>query len=123
MSKIVIVEDHELTCKLYQDLLGKHLNHTVIILHHANNLEDILLQEKPDLVIMDLTLGKVSGVDVMAELNATGQFSHIPFLAVSSHLKIDLSHKVIEAGFADYIEKPIMIDTFVQKISSLLEKK
>lgn len=122
MHKILVIEDNEGNSKLYKDVLKSGGKYEVTIYHNADNILSILSDIQPHLVIMDIMLNGASGIDVMNKIKDAGSFNHIPFIAISAHLASEYKNKAIEAGFDDYMEKPIFLDSFLAKVKSMLRK-
>ena len=122
MQKILIVEDNAGNSKLYKDVLGSTSEYEVTQLSDASDIISILSKINPNLVIMDIMLNGMSGLDAMQIINKDGRFKKIPFLAISGHQARDYKDKAIAAGFNKYMEKPIFIDVFLETIKSMMNR-
>lgn len=119
MSRILIVEDNELNMKLFNDLLQAHGYETVTTRDGSHVLE-LARNEKPDLILMDIQLPEVSGLDVTRWLKAEEDLRHIPVIAVTAFAMKGDEDKIREGGCEDYISKPISIATFIGTIQKYL---
>ena len=120
MSKtVLIVEDNELNMKLFQDLLEAHDIKTLETTDGRNVL-DIAREHKPDLILMDIQLPEVSGLEVTKWLKSDEELKHIPVIAVTAFAMKGDEQKIREGGCEDYISKPISVGNFMDVIQSYL---
>ena len=121
MSKtVLIVEDNELNMKLFHDLLEAHGIDTV----ETRNGKDVLelaREHKPDLILMDIQLPEVSGLDVTKTLKADDKLKKIPVIAVTAFAMKGDEQKIREGGCEDYISKPISVTHFMEVIQKYLK--
>ena len=119
-KKILIVEDNELNLKLFRDLLGANGYETF---ETKEGIEAISLtrQVMPDLIIMDIQLPEISGLDITRKIKADAQIRHIPVVAVTAFAMKDDEEKIMLAGCEAYLSKPIAIDDFLATIRRFLE--
>lgn len=118
---VLIVEDNELNMKLFRDLLEAHGIGTIETRSGLDVLE-IARSQKPDLILMDIQLPEVSGLDVTKWLKADDGLKHIPVIAVTAFAMKGDEEKIREGGCEDYISKPISVSRFVEVIQSHLNK-
>ncbi len=118
-KRILIVEDNDLNLKLFRDLLTAHGYET---LETKDGLEAIMLtrNERPDLLLMDIQLPEISGLDVTRRLKADEAIRHIPIIAVTAFAMKDDEEKILAAGCEAYISKPISILPFLNTIRRFL---
>lgn len=118
-KKILIVEDNDLNLKLFRDLLTAHSYET---LETKDGLEAIMLtrSEKPDLILMDIQLPEISGLDVTRRLKADEAIRHIPIIAVTAFAMKDDEEKILAAGCEAYVSKPISIMSFLNTVRRFL---
>ncbi len=118
-KRILIVEDNDLNLKLFRDLLSAHGYET---LETKDGLEAIMLtrQEHPDLILMDIQLPEISGLDVTRRLKADESIANIPIIAVTAFAMKDDEEKILSAGCEAYISKPISILPFLNTIRRFL---
>jgi two-component system cell cycle response regulator DivK len=119
-KKILIVEDNELNLKLFRDLLGANGYETF---ETKEGIEAISLtrQTMPDLIIMDIQLPEISGLDITRKIKADAEIRHIPVIAVTAFAMKDDEDKIMAAGCEAYLSKPIAIDDFLATIRRFLE--
>ena len=123
MSKtVLIVEDNELNMKLFRDLLEAQKIDTVETRDGLKVL-DIAREKKPDLILMDIQLPEISGLDVTKQLKADDAQSDIPVIAITAFAMKGDEEKIRQGGCEDYISKPISVVSFLETINKYLEKK
>jgi two-component system cell cycle response regulator DivK len=118
--KIFIVEDNELNMKLFNDLLEAHGYETVTTRDGTKAL-GIAKESKPDLILMDIQLPEVSGLDITRLIKAEDDLKDIPIIAVTAFAMKGDEDKIRECGCNGYISKPISIVSFIETIKSHLE--
>jgi two-component system cell cycle response regulator DivK len=118
-KRILIVEDNDLNLKLFRDLLTAHGYETI---ETKEGLEAINLtrSEKPDLILMDIQLPEISGLDVTRRLKAEQSLASIPIIAVTAFAMKDDEEKILAAGCQAYISKPISIAPFLNTVRKFL---
>ncbi len=118
---VLIVEDNELNMKLFRDLLEAH---DIATIETRSGLEvlEIARTKKPDLILMDIQLPEVSGLDVTKWLKADEALKRIPVIAVTAFAMKGDEEKIREGGCEDYISKPISVSRFLEVIKMHLEK-
>lgn len=119
-KKILIVEDNELNMKLFNDLLEAHGFDTVTTRDGTKALA-IAKEERPDLILMDIQLPEVSGLDITRMMKAEDDLKDIPIIAVTAFAMKGDEDKIRECGCNGYISKPISIVTFIETIKNHLE--
>ena len=105
-GRILIVEDNTASLRL----LRMTLRAQDYILFQATDGEealDVAIREKPDLIIMDIQLPKMSGLEVTGKLRQMPAFSHIPIVAITAYAMKGDKEKAIAAGCDAYLSKPI----------------
>jgi two-component system cell cycle response regulator DivK len=118
---ILIVEDNELNMRLFNDILQASGYQT---LQTDDGSEAVTLTEQhhPDLILMDMRLPGISGLEATQIIKGRDDLRHIPIVAVTaSALKGD-EEKILAGGCDAFIAKPISIPTFLSTISQFLEK-
>ena len=124
MSKtVLIVEDNELNMKLFHDLLESQGYRT---LQTREGLQALALarEHKPDLILMDIQLPEISGLEVTKWLKDDEELSHIPVIAVTAFAMKGDEERIRQGGCDAYISKPISVMHFldvVKKHLGLLE--
>jgi two-component system cell cycle response regulator DivK len=120
-KSILIVEDNELNMKLFSDLLEAH-GYRVIQTRDGLSALDLARRHKPDLVLMDIQLPEVSGIEVTKWLKEADDLRHIPVIAVTAFAMKGDEEKIKEGGCEAYISKPISVLSFLQTIDGFLTK-
>ena len=120
MKTILIVEDNEKNMKLVRDIL-RHQGHAT--LEAVNGLDGVRLaeQERPDLVLMDIQLPDIDGIEVLGRIRKDATLDAIPVLAVSASVMPDDQQKIISSGFDAFITKPINLKQFVETVQRFLQ--
>lgn len=119
-KKVLIVEDNDLNMKLFQDLLEVHGIDTVET-NNGDNVLELARTEKPDLILMDIQLPEISGLDITKMLKADDELKSIPVIAVTAFAMKGDEEKIREGGCEDYISKPIAVTGFLETIKKHLE--
>jgi two-component system cell cycle response regulator DivK len=116
---ILIVEDNELNMKLFHDLLDAHGYKT---LQTRNGMEALALarEHRPDLILMDIQLPEVSGLEVTKWLKEDDQLRTIPVVAVTAFAMKGDEERIREGGCEAYISKPISVSTFLDTIRQFI---
>jgi two-component system, cell cycle response regulator DivK len=120
MSKtVMIVEDNELNMKLFHDLLEAHGYHTV---GTRNGIEalDLARKHRPDLILMDIQLPEVSGLEVTKWLKEDPELKVIPVVAVTAFAMKGDEERIREGGCEAYLSKPISVGKFIETIRHFL---
>ena len=122
MSVILIVEDNEKNMKLVRDVLQVKGYQTL----EAGTAEDgIALAQalSPDLVLMDIQLPGMNGIEALGVLRANPATAHIPVIAVTASVMQQDRKLITEAGFDAYIGKPINLKEFLQAVREMIEAR
>ena len=117
---VLIVEDNELNMKLFNDLLEAHGYATV---QTRNGVEAVELTRKhrPDLILMDIQLPEVSGLQVTRWIKDDESLRHIPIIAVTAFAMKGDEEKIRQGGCEAYISKPISVVKFLETIRNYLD--
>lgn len=118
-QKILIVEDNELNLKLFCDLLAAH-GYGPDAVRDGREALDRARATMPDLILMDIQLPHVSGLDLIQQIAADPVLNHIPVLAVTAYAGHGDEDRIRQAGARAYISKPITIGRFMEAIRSLI---
>ena len=122
MAKILIVEDNALNIKLFCDLLAAHGHEPQAVTDRRQAL-DAAREFAPDLVITDIQLPHVSGLDLIRLIRADEQLKGVPIMAVTAYASLGDEERIRGAGAESYVTKPISVARFVQEVDSLLARK
>ena len=118
-KSVLIVEDNELNMKLFNDLLAAH-GYRVIQTRNGFDALDLARKHKPDLVLMDIQLPEVSGLEVTKWLKDDENLRHIPIIAVTAFAMKGDEERIRSGGCEAYISKPISVPRFIETIKSYL---
>jgi len=119
-KKVMIVEDNELNMKLFRDLVEVSGYETVQTRSGLNALE-LARSHKPDLILMDIQLPEISGLDVTRQLKADEELRTIPVIAVTAFAMKGDEERIRQGGCEDYMSKPISVPLFLETIKRFLE--
>ena len=118
-KRILVVEDNDLNRKLFCDVL-KANGYEVVPVADGQNVLGTAKRFQPHLVIMDIQLPNVSGIDLIAELKGEGDLAKVPVLAVTAYAGKGDEERIRDAGAADYLAKPVSIGPFMTAVRALL---
>ncbi len=119
---VLVVEDNELNMKLFCDLLSAFGYDTVQSRDGLRAVE-LAREHMPSLIIMDIQLPEVSGLDLTRWIKDDDLLVHIPVLAVTAFAMRADEQRVREAGCEAYMSKPIQIGPFMEKVRALTERE
>lgn len=120
MSKtVMIVEDNELNMKLFHDLLEAN-GYRTIQTRNGTEALDLARNHKPDLILMDIQLPEISGLDVTRWIKEDDTIRHIPIIAVTAFAMKGDEDKIRQGGCEAYIAKPISVAKFLETIQRFL---
>ena len=112
---VMIVEDNELNMKLFHDLLEAHGYRTVETRSGVEAVE-LARAHRPDLIIMDIQLPEISGLDVTRKLKADPELKVIPVVAVTAFAMKGDEERIRAGGCEAYLSKPISVAKFLQTV-------
>jgi two-component system cell cycle response regulator DivK len=118
-KKILIVEDNELNMKLFHDLLEVH-GYATVQTKDGREAMDLAREHRPDLILMDIQLPEVSGLEVTRWIKADEELRDIPVIAVTAFAMKGDEEKIRSGGCEAYIAKPISISTFLETIEKVI---
>ena len=116
VKKILIVEDNDLHMKLFNDLLQAHGYETLQTMDGRNALK-LARENRPDLILLDIQLPEISGLEVTKMLKADDDLKEIPVVAVTAFAMKGDEEKIRKGGCDGYIAKPISVPTFLATIA------
>ena len=119
---VLVVEDNELNMKLFRDLLDAFGYDTVECRDGVRAI-DLAREHKPNLIIMDIQLPEVSGLDITRWIKDDPELVDIPILAVTAFAMRADEQRVKEAGCEGYLSKPIQISAFMRAVNALAERQ
>src|SRR5689334_1121152 len=118
-KKVLIVEDNDLNMKLFNDLL---VAHGYVTLQTKDGVEALALarQHRPDLILMDIQLPEVSGLQVTRWIKQDNELRTIPIIAVTAFAMKGDEEKMRDGGCEAYIAKPISVTSFLRTVERFL---
>jgi len=119
---VLIVEDNALNMRLFSDLLEAS-GYATLKCEDGSSAVGLALEHQPDLIIMDIQLPEVSGLDITRWLKDDERTKDIPVLAVTAFATRTDEMLVREAGCEGYLSKPIQIRSFIETVASLVAGK
>ena len=112
---VLIVEDNELNMKLFNDLLEAK-GYNVIQTRSGLTALDLAKEHRPELILMDIQLPEVSGLEVTKWIKEDEMISSIPIIAVTAFAMKGDEERIRQGGCEAYISKPISVATFIKTI-------
>ena len=122
LAKILIVEDNALNIKLFCDLLAAHGHEPQAVTDSRQALE-AARDFSPDLVITDIQLPHVSGLDLIRMVRDDETLREVPIMAVTAYASAGDEERIRGAGAESYVTKPISVARFVAEVDALLAPK
>jgi len=122
LAKILVVEDNALNIKLFCDLLAAHGHEPQAVLDSRLAL-DAARAFKPDLVITDIQLPHVTGLELMELIRKDEQLCDVPIMAVTAYSGVGDDERIRAAGAQAYVSKPISVVRFAETVDELLAGK
>jgi two-component system cell cycle response regulator DivK len=117
--KVLIVEDNELNMKLFNDVLDAH-GYETLQTKYGREVLRITRLHRPDLILLDIQLPDVSGLEIAKRLKEDEEFRTIPVIAVTAFAIKHDENKIRQAGCDGYMTKPISVGGFRQTIEHYL---
>ena len=119
---VLIVEDNELNMKLFNDLLEAHGYETVQTRSGVEAVE-LTRRHKPNLILMDIQLPEVSGLQVTQWIKDDEELRHIPVVAITAFAMKGDEEKIRQGGCEAYLSKPISVVKFLETVRNYLGDK
>jgi CheY-like chemotaxis protein len=119
MAKLLLVEDNEMN----RDMLSRRLNrkgYEVVMAVDGREALDMAAAERPDLILMDMSLPVLDGWEATRQLKADEATRGIPVIALTAHAMAEDEKRAREVGCDDYDTKPIELTRLLEKIEALL---
>ena len=121
MARILLVEDNEMN----RDMLSRRLNRRgfeVLIAEDGGLAVSMTRAERPDLVLMDMSLPVIDGWEATRQLKADPETASIPIIALTAHAMASDREQAMDAGCDDYDSKPVDLPRLLGKIDALLAR-
>jgi len=117
---VLIVEDNELNMKLFNDLLEAH-GYATLKTSHGIEAMELARAHKPDLILMDIQLPEVSGLEVTRWLKQDEELKGIPVIAITAFAMKGDEERIREGGCEAYLSKPISVSKFIATVRTYLD--
>jgi len=118
--QILVVEDNEKNMKLFRDVLHASGYRTLEAATGERAVE-LVFEHRPDLVLMDIQLPDIDGIEALSRLRADGRTSSVPVLALTAQAMEGDRERFLAAGFDGYLSKPVDIAEFVATVKRYCE--
>ncbi|PJF34936.1 MAG: hypothetical protein CUN49_13155 [Candidatus Thermofonsia Clade 1 bacterium] len=118
-SRILVVEDNADNRVLIMDVLDS-MDYEVIIATDGEEGVKKAHAERPDLILMDISLPQMDGLTATRRIKATPELQHIPIIALTAHAMVGDRERALEAGCDDYVSKPIDLRELATKLTQYL---
>ena len=113
MTKVLLVEDNADNRLLLTAMLGDR--YQIVEYDNGPDALDGLARRLPDLVLLDISLPGMDGNEILAEIRRDGRMRHLPVIALTAHAMAGDRERFLDAGFNDYITKPIVDESLLVK--------
>jgi len=121
-ERILVVEDNEMNMKLFRDVLIATGYRTLEATTGGEAIE-LATDQRPDLVLMDIQLPDLDGVQALRKLRGDERTAAIPVLAVTAQAMRDDRARFLEAGFEDYLAKPVNLGELIGTVRRLCDER
>ncbi len=122
MAKVLLVEDNEMN----RDMLSRRLTkrgYSVVMAIDGQQGVDLAVSEKPDIILLDMSLPVVDGWDAAQKIKANPVSAGVPLIALTAHAMASDKERALSAGCDDFDTKPVELPRLLGKIESLLKAK
>ena len=119
-KNVYVIEDNEKNMKLFRAILKLIPNIGVFEETRGDLGLELIKSGSPDLIILDIQLPEMSGMDICTELKKIEKFKEIPIIAVTSFAMKGDRERILSAGFNEYISKPIKVNEFRKLVKKYL---
>ena len=118
-KNVLIVEDNELNMKLFNDLLEAN-GYSTIQTRSGVEAVELTRRHRPDLILMDIQLPEVSGLEVIRWIKDDDGLKHIPIIAITAFAMKGDEEKILQGGCEAYLSKPISVVKFLETVRTYL---
>jgi two-component system cell cycle response regulator DivK len=122
MSTVLIVEDNDKNMKLARDVLQAKGYQTLEAITGEDGVK-LARERKPDLVLMDIQLPGINGIEAFRQIRADAKTSRIPVVALTASVTPTDRTAIAAAGFDAFLSKPINLKEFLDTVKRMVEKK
>lgn len=120
MKSVLIIEDHELNMKLLKESLSRR-SYNVLEARSGKKGIEIAAASTPDLVLMDINMPDINGVDVLKEIRSLPTMANKPVIAVTAYVMYGDKERFLKEGFDDFIPKPVDLIMLFEKVKQYLD--
>lgn len=120
-KKVYLIEDNEKNLKLFKAILNKMPGIEYFTETRGDTGKELIKSGDPDLIVLDIQLPEISGIEICRELRSMERFKNAPIIAITSFAMKGDKERIMEAGFTKYIPKPMKISEFRNTIEELLK--
>ena len=120
-KRVLVVEDNELNLKLFCDLLRAH----GFVVEPVSDGREVLEKARsfvPNLIIMDIQLPHISGLELIEQIKKDSQLKIIPIMAVTAYAGKGDEDRILSAGAEAYVSKPISVAKFIESVQQVLHR-
>jgi len=121
--KIMVVDDTPVNLKVIRAYLAREGYKQIEILEDSREALATLLRENPDLLILDLMMPHVSGLDILETIRAIPEFRHLPVIVITAAEEREMKTKSLELGATDFLSKPLDAEDLILRVRNTLELK
>lgn len=121
-KQILIVEDNEDNSLLAEKIL-KYYGFKTVITSHGNAALEYCETHQPDLILMDLSLPDIDGMEVTRLLRQKTQYQHTPIIALTAHAMRGIQETIQEAGLDDFLTKPFLPNDLINIVRKYLQEQ
>lgn len=118
-KKVLIVEDNELNMKLFHDLLEAN-GYDIVETRSGINVMNLAREHRPDLILMDIQLPEVSGLEVTRWLKDDDELKAIPVVAITAFAMKGDEERIRQGGCEAYLSKPISVVKFLETVRNYI---
>jgi two-component system cell cycle response regulator DivK len=119
-KRILVVEDHDDSRTILVTILRRFCGYETIEAANGTEAIEKAASEKPDLILMDLDLPDISGIEAARAVKENPKTAHIPIIAQTAWSSRQWKNKVLKIGMADYLEKPVSIELMKATIEKFI---
>jgi two-component system, cell cycle response regulator DivK len=121
-AQVLLVEDNEKNMKLFRDVL-RAAGYSTLEATTGRRGVEVAIEHEPDLVLMDVQLPDIDGVEALGRLRADERTASIPVLALTAQAMLGDRERFLAVGFDGYVSKPVDIVALVDTVNVILESR
>lgn len=121
LRTILYVEDNLDSLKLMQGIVGHIKNTRLLVAHNAKLGLALAKQKKPDLILLDINMPGMNGIEALGLLRHMGDTRHIPVVALTANVEPADRERGLAAGFDAYMTKPVIVKELIESINAMFE--